>query len=167
MVSRRTVLSMAAALPIAACAGQSASQVTQEVVSDIGLVATGLNGALPALAQVAGISASTVATVGQYVGKVQTLASGVSTALSTSSALSTVQQIGSVIGQIATVAGPLLPPPWGTAVAAAEVLLPVIEAGVGMIVNATNSTAAPGAAAPVMSPDAARLILRGFAAQAP
>ena len=166
-MDRRHLLATAALLPLAACAppGQSGSAVTpSQVVNDIGLIATGLTGALPALG-LAGVSASTVATVGKYVSQISGLASSVSTALSTSAALPVVEQIGSVLQQILTVAGPLLPPPWGTAVMAAEVLLPVIESGVGMLVNA--ATPAPTAPAPLitMTPDQARQFLASVASK--
>jgi len=165
-MDRRHLLATAALLPLAACApGQSASSVTpSQVVNDIGLIATGLTGALPALG-LAGVSASTVATVGKYVSQISGLASSVSTALSTSAALPVVEQIGSVLQQILTVAGPLLPPPWGAAVMAAEVLLPVIESGVGMLVNA--ATPAPTAPAPLitMTPDQARQFLASVASK--
>lgn len=152
MINRRIFLRTTVLVPVGAlvaCAGyQSASQL----VTDVSLIASGLQGALPGLGT-AGVSASAVAQVGKYVSQLQTLAAGVSSALSPNA--STVQQVIAVVGQIASIAGPLLPPPWGTAIAAAEVLLPVIATAAGLV------TAPPTAAAvaPAMTPEQARLVL--------
>lgn len=158
---RRQVIRATLFLPIGlvvGCNGLTAAQVSAQVASDVSLIASGLAGALPGLASLGVISAEVVAKVGQYVGQLQQLASGVSTALSQTAAAPIVQQIGAVLSQIVAVAGPLLPPPWGTAIMAAQVLWPLIAAGVGLL-----TSNAPQAAA--MTPDTARLTLAGLAAK--
>lgn len=157
MVSRREVLGLIAAAPLAGCAAgtsTTANAIASQVVTDVGLIATGLAGALPGLVG-AGLSVSTVAAVGGYVNQLQSLAGSVTTALTTTSAQPVIQQILSVVEEIAAVAGPALPPPWGTAVLAAEVLLPVIASAVGIATAAGTTTAA----APAMTPAEARLVL--------
>lgn len=155
MVSRREVLGLLAAAPLAGCAGSTTtgSVIAGQVVTDVGLIATGLAGALPGLVG-AGLSTSTVATVGGYVNQLQSLASSVTTALTTTSAQPVIQQVLSVVEEIAAVAGPSLPPPWGLAVSAAEVLLPVLASAVGLVMTQTAT-----AAAPAMTPAEARLVL--------
>lgn len=156
MVSRREILGLLAVAPIAGCTASStttANTIAQQVVSDVGLIATGLQAALPGLTTTAGISATTVSKVGGYVSQLQSLASSVTTSLTTTSAQPVIQQVISVIGQIAAVAGPALPPPWGTAILAAEVLLPVIASAVGIAMASTS------AAAPAMTPSMARTVL--------
>lgn len=158
MVSRRELLRNTVALSalgaLAACnAGgvTAANTLGQQVVSDIGLIASGLAGALPGLTG-AGLSATAIGTVSGYISQIQGLASGISTALTTTAAQPIVQQITSVLGEIVSIAGPALPPPFGEAIMAAEVLIPVIATAVGIVSTAT-------AAAPAMSPAEARLIL--------
>lgn len=157
MVSRREMLGLIAAVPLAGCAGSTttANTIAQQVVSDVGLIATGLQAALPGLTTTAGVSATAVSKVSGYVTQLQSLASSVTTSLTTTSAQPVIQQIISVVGEIAAVAGPALPPPWGTAILAAEVLLPVVASAVGIAMASTSAAAA----APAMTPSMARTVL--------
>jgi hypothetical protein len=156
--NRRKVLMLlgaAAPLALAACSATSTtsgSTVAAQVVSDIGLIGSGLSGALPGLVS-AGLPAANIASVTSLVNNIVQTAAGVSTSLSTTAAQPAINQIIGVVGQIAAIAGPALPPPWGEALTAAEILLPVVAAAVGLVLP----SAAAGAAA--MSPDQARLIL--------
>lgn len=150
MVSRREVLGLIASAPLAGCAGSTTTgAIASQVVSDVGLIASGLAGALPGLT---GISASTASTITGYVNQLTSLAGGVTTLLTATSAQPIIQQVISIVEDIAAIAGPALPPPWGTAIMAAEVLLPVLASAVGIFMPAA-------AAAPAMSPSQARLVL--------
>jgi hypothetical protein len=170
MLSRRTLLTGVIVSPailapglIAGCqnlSGSSATQVAAQVVSDVGTIAAGLAGALPALGATGAVPAALVAKVGGWVATIQQVAGQVVNGMPQASAQPLVKQIEGLVNDIVmALAGVPLPPPFGPALAAAAVLLPVIETAIGLAV--------PGAArmtAAAMSPDEARLILRGAAA---
>lgn len=161
IMTRRALLRSTALVPIAAlaaCNGMSAAQIGQQVAGDVSLLGTGLAGALPGLVSLKVLTGADVSKVSGLVGQLTQLASGVSSALTQTAAQPVIQQIGGVLAQIAAVAGPLLPPPWGTAIMAAQVLFPVIASAVGLI-----SQAAPLAGP--MTPDQARAALRAAAAR--
>jgi len=161
LVSRRRLLAATAIVPAAvvlsACKGLTASQVAQQAVSDVKLIASGLAGALPSLGTAANIPAATVALIGQTIANIQTVADGVAAAASNIDAQPLVQQLEQLLnGAVGALAGLALPAPFGPALTAAVVLLPVIEALVGIVIG-------PKAAAMAMPVDTAREILAAAA----
>jgi len=161
LVSRRRLLSATSIIPVAvalnACKGLTAPQIAAQAVSDVKLIASGLVGALPSLGTAAGIPAATVAAVGAGIAKLQTVADAIGQAASNVDAQPLVQQLETLLNAaVGSLAGMALPAPFGPALTAATVLLPVIESLVGLVI-------APKAAASAMSPDTAREILTAAA----
>jgi hypothetical protein len=147
-------VSIIALLAVSACAGQTGNQVAQTVVTDANTLATGLAAELPALAALPGANAAAIAKIEADVADLQKATSALSASLTTTQAQPLVQQIEADVNALISV-GATLPLPAGINVAfqAAEVLLPVLEAGVNM--------AAPVGVAPGhMTPDQALAILR-------
>lgn len=146
---------------LAGCArlqGLSASQQLDQVASDVATIANGLAAVLPRLGQVRGIDPATVAKVGGYVTDLQKLSTALAKARTTPQAQPLVKQVESVVNAIAgSLVGLALPPPIGPAVAAAGVLLPVVETAVNLVVP-------PTPAAGGMTPDQARALLQSLAA---
>ncbi len=158
------VLAVAAAIAFVGCTASPGTTTTitstaSRLASDVNLVATGLAAALPAIAQVPGVPAATIAQINADLASIQKDAAAVQAATAANGAApaSTVQEIASVVGDIATVALPLVP--GGSAIVpvvqAAEALLPGILSAADVV--------AAGAPANAMDPSSARLILRGAA----
>lgn len=145
-LKRRHLLMTAALAPVAgalaACSstGSTSSMTPTQVITDIGLVAGGLAGALPGLVT-AGLPAASIASVTGLVNQIQSAADAVSASLTTTAAAPIVTQIVGVLAQIAATVGPALPAPFGTALAAAQILLPVIAAAVGLVSSAPSTAA--------------------------
>jgi hypothetical protein len=152
-------VSVIALLAVSACAGQTGNQVAQTVVTDANTLATGLAAELPALAALPGANTAAIAKIKADVADLQKATSALSASLTTTEAQPLVQQIEADVNALVA-AGATLPLPAGVSVAfqAAEVLLPVLEAGVSMAVPA-------GAAANAMTPDQAVAVLKAAAAQ--
>lgn len=143
-------VSMLAAGPLllSACStGQSASQVTAQVLTDINLEASGLANALPMLAAQHSIPPATVGQAEALVAKVQAAAATMSATVTSAQAQATGTQIETdVNGLVSLLAGMPLPPAISGVLQAAVVLLPIIEAGVGMVVPVGASPSAMSAA---------------------
>lgn len=142
---------VSAPILLAGCAtGQTPSQVTAQVLTDINLEASGLANALPLMTT---LPAATKTQAAALIAKVQAAAATMSAAVSKAAAQATVTQIETDVNAlVGLLAGMPLPPQVSGVLQAAVVLLPIIEAGVGMAVPVG---AAPGA----MSPAQARLTL--------
>jgi hypothetical protein len=147
-------VSVLALLAVTACAGQTAAQVTQTVVSDANTLATGLAAELPALAALPGANTVAIAKIEADVADLQKADAALSASLTTTAAQPIVQQIEADVNGLVSV-GATLPLPASVSLAfqAAEVLLPVLEAGVNMAVPV-------GAAANAMTPAQALAILK-------
>lgn len=166
-MNRRQILAASAWLPIgyvvsgmSSCGGVAV--VSQQAAQDVSLIANGLSSALSGLGNVQGISASLVGTVGSYVAAIQKVASSVTAGMANATAASAVQQIETLLNSIVgALAGLALPSPFGPVLAAATVLLPIVEAAIGMVVAAVH----PAPAASAMTPDAARLVLQAATAK--
>ena len=142
--SRRSLLALASLVPftfIAGCAVSSTSQL-QTVVSDINLIATSLNAALPAFAAISGITPTALAKVQSAVADLVAVASAAGTADTATQMQPLVQRVESDVNSVVSaLAGLPLPPQLSVPIEAASVLLPVIEAAVGVVVTSTtNST---------------------------
>jgi hypothetical protein len=156
-MKRRTILSIAALAPLAACAGQTPSQIAAEVVSDAGLIASGFTAEMPLITALTGVPAATLATFSGYLSSAIAVAKSVSADLTVTAAVPLVQQIGTYVSDalaLATTAplNGLLPPGVLPVLEAASALLPVLEAAVGM----AGASTAPA----LMAPDVARATLR-------
>lgn len=137
-IDRRALLGMfAVSTPFllmgAQCATQvgqigTAANVTSQLVADVQGIASGLQVQFPSIAKA--LTSAQATQVQGYLGTLSSLASSIGTSLSQGAAQPKVSQIISVVQQIAGVAGPLLPPPWGIAISAAIALLPAIAAAV-------------------------------------
>lgn len=167
-LSRRRLLAGAALLTLAACA--NAVQVVDTVAQDAAAIAGGLKGVLPQVGTIVGVPAATVAKVGQYVADIQSAAGAVQAAAGSAPGQATaVQQIATavngIVGALAAFSA-VLPSPVSAALAAASVLLPVIESAVGLVIPKTAAIALPppvAAQAATMTPDKALATLQQLA----
>ncbi len=146
---RRDILSIVpliAALNLTGCAGTAATPT--QLATDVNLIASGLSAAIASISQIPGVSATVVSQLQADLATIQADAAKVA---STPQA-SIVQEIGTVVQAVATIALPLIP--GGSAVAAtvqaAVSLLPAVLAAAG--VNGVTIAAQ-------FTPDQARLIL--------
>lgn len=145
----------------AALQGASASQQIGQAAGDVATIADGLAAILPRLGHVADIDPATVAKIGGYVADLQTLSASLAKAGTTAQARPLVKQVESFVNAIAgSLAGLALPPPIGPAIAAAGVLLPVVETAVNLAVPATPRAGG-------MTPAEARRYLKKLAARHP
>lgn len=141
MLSRRQILGSAAVLVLSGCAGGAPSSTLQKAISDAGLIASGLAGAVKQLVP-EGISSNIVAKATAVVTDIQEAVAAMASADSASSAQPLVTRIETDFNALVGVfAGLPLPPPLGTAIQAAAVLLPVIETAVGLIVSGVQASA--------------------------
>lgn len=154
-VHRRLLLLGLAALPAATLAGcASGPAVAPDTINDINLIATALKALMPQLGQVAGLSAAAMDTATQAIMDIQAAADAVTTADAIAAAQRLVVRIASdVSAVIDALSAAELPDALGRALQAASVLLPIIEAAVGLAAPA-------GAATGVMTPAQARAALR-------
>ena len=166
MLTRRELLSrtiLAAPLGFALYGCANANQIAATVASDASLIATGLQGALANIStlNISGLTADKMQTIGLALVGLKSVASALALATTTAQAQPLVQQLetdlNAIVGALAALP---LPPQISVALQAAAILLPVIEAAVGMVIP----TPRPTAPAPQhLTPDQARLILQGFA----
>jgi len=122
------------------------------VAQDVATIAAGLQGALQNIPNVPPAVATALADLSKE-------AAALSAASSQTGQQSVVKTVEADLNAVVAAAGSLpLPPPAGTAIQAAEVLLPVIEAGVNLVA---------GVSAPIngMTPAEARLILKADVAK--
>ena len=166
MLNRRMVLLGSTAL--GGCATFNAN--AGKVATDVGLIADGLKGVLTQLGSlnIPQLTPSVMSTVGSAVASLEALAQQIAAASSTAAQQPLVQQIYTYVSRIVAVLTPILaaiPATAGIAVAlqAAQVLLPIIFAAVNLVLPA-SAPAVPGSIP--LTPDEARLILRGKAQMA-
>jgi hypothetical protein len=148
---RRHILSALpffAALNLTGCAGTTTTTTPTQLATDVNLIASGLSSAIASISQIPGVSAAIVSQLQADLATIQADAAQVANA--TQPAI--VQEIGTVVQAVATIALPLIP--GGSAVAAtvqaAVSLLPVVLATAGV-------SGAP--VATQFTPEQARLIL--------
>lgn len=162
---RLLALTPAAAIALAGCAGGApgapSAQNVAVAIQDVGLIATGLGNALPQLAalNVPGLTPQVLATCKTALLGIQACAQAIKGATTPEAAQPTVAQVETYLNAIVgALAGLPLPPPINTALLAATILLPLIEAAVNMAVPPSTTLPAP-AATPAMTPDQARGVL--------
>ena len=153
------------AVPLALAACGPTNNVIATVSDDAIVIANGLQAILPRLATVAGMSTSTLAIIANAVASLQATAQALKGASSTAQAQGFVQKIETYVNTIVSVLASFnLPPPIGDVLTAADVLLPIIEVAVGLVLPAR---ARYRAMATTMAPDKARTILRNAEAVCP
>ena len=171
--TRRTLLSTAALLPLAACAGQTAAQVSAVIVTDLGNALKAIGNAVPAIAKAdpalipAAVQAQVVALAAQGAGVVSAVSASM-TATAAAPALAKAEaDLNAVLSALAAV--PMIPPPYSLIIAAAAVVAPMIE---GYISGITGAAAAPASTsvramvarvAPAMTVAQAEAVLAGAA----
>lgn len=134
-----------------------------QVASDVATIVNGLEATVPAIAAAAGLSSAAAQAVTTALSSLQTLATSVSNAASTTAQKPLIQQIEADINTIVATAAaiPGLPAEVTLALEAAEALLPVIEAIVGLVVT-TPATPRPGLVR--RTPTHVRALLKAVAA---
>lgn len=153
MIQRRTLL-LAGTAALAGCA----TLTPAAIASDVQLVATGVQALAPLLGPL-GVPAATIAQVVALAADVSAQVTSVGSVVSSLTPPSNIQAIVTDVNAIATVALPLLPnTPSGNSaraiILAAQALLPGILASAGLPV--------PTGAAPGVSPDDARAVLKSL-----
>ena len=152
-MNRRTLL-LAGAAALTGCANLTPAAIA----SDVQLVATGVQALAPLLGPL-GVPAATIAQVVALAADVSAQVTSVGSVISSLTPPSNVAAIVTDVNAIATLATPLLPnTPAGNSaraiIVAAQALLPGILASAGLPV--------PTGAAPGMSPDDARSLLKSL-----
>lgn len=159
-MNRRNLI-LAAPFALAGCNVPDAT--VAQVSSDVSAIASSLQQVLGQIGSVSGVSAATVSTVGTAVADIQALATAISGAASVAVQKPLVQRLEGYVGAVVAALVPLsavLPPPIPQVVMAVSILLPIVEAAVGMILPAQAT-----AARPAMSSDQARVLLRSYGAK--
>ena len=169
-MNRRLLLAGTAAL--AACSTSATVPVTslQTALTDVQTITSGITSAIALLTADATlqIPAATQAAIASALADVQGAAASIATSISVSAAttVSYVQafatSLNSVIAYAVTI--PAIPVPYSLALQAATVLLPIVEAEVGLTAARLPAVAA---VKPGLTPDAARAYLKGLAAVRP
>lgn len=162
-MQRRHFLALAPSVALGGCL-TGPDQAIATVANDAKLIASGLQGVLVQLGNlnVAGLTPAILATVGSAVTNLQAVADAIAGVATNAAAQPLVQKIETYVNTIVSALAVLpLPPPISTALQAAAILLPIIEAAVGMVLPASTARAAKGLA---LTPDQARLVLAGSSA---
>lgn len=156
LLHRRLVLAGLAALPVAPLVGcvSGAPSVPPAALSDLNLIADALEALMPQLGLVSGLSAAAINTATQAITDLQAAADAVAAADTIAAARPIVARIASdVSAVIGALSAANLPEALTRALQAASVLLPIIEAAVGLAASA-------GAGISTMTPAQARATLR-------
>jgi hypothetical protein len=161
MLSRRNLVALSACVVgLLACSRPDVNPALGAVAEDVETIASGLRGALSGLGGVAGIAPSTVAAIGAAVADLRPISGQLAKAASTEAAQALVRQADADVNAIiAALQGvPALPQKIQLALTAAAVLLPSVDASVGLIMPTNAATAARRTTVP-MTQDMARAIL--------
>lgn len=155
---------LVASVALFACqSGTSTPTTLSAWAQDASLFSNGVAAAVPQVANITGIPATQAALIQQSLTQAAQFAGQLATITDPASAASTLSKVEAALNAALAAIAPfsaLLPPPFGIVLSAAQVLLPVLEA---VITPATAHR--PTAAQQSMSPDTARLVLRGAAAR--
>ena len=139
---------------LSACSTATVSSVSATVVSDVNLIGSALQTALPSLQILTGLNTTQASSVIPKVESIIGLAATFTTTVAQNTAQTIVTQINADFAALETaLAGLPLPPNVSTVMAAIGVLLPVIDVAIGL---AAPAMASPGR----MTPDEARVALR-------
>ncbi len=137
---------------LAGCNGTPGAAITTaitigpQLVADVQGIAAKLAATFPALQ---GVTSSDVwAKVQVLLPQLGTAASALNATLTQDAAKPFVTKAVDILTQIAGIAGPWIPQPWGLMVQGAVALIPLIQAGVGLL---TNTAPAAGGMAPAQA----------------
>src|SRR5579859_5337064 len=164
MLTRRSVLILGAAAPLAGCQffkGQTPAQVTVDIANELTMLGNEFVAAIPPLSAAGVLSASAMATITSDVSLFDTTAKQVTTTLTANMALPTVQQLEGDFNGMVVVASGLAPPPFGTCLAVAAVLLPFIENELNALIAGTQPPSPTVPPAPASVKMRALLPVRG------
>lgn len=148
MLTRRTLVSITPAVAatgfLAACSGSSTTPA--QIVADVQNAVTALSNGFSAVVKQApnAVPAATAATITAALAQAASMLGSLSTNLTATEAAPKVQQIEQAINTVisAAAAVPLIPPPFSTALGAAAIVLPIIEAWVNSILPPAPAPAA-------------------------
>lgn len=145
MFTRRAVFSTASMVALAACAGQTAAQVSAQIVTDLNNAVTALGNVVPALAKADPklIPAAVQTQILAYAAQAQGVLASVSTSMTATAAAPALQQAEADLNAIldALAAVPLIPPPYAEIIAAAAVAAPMIEGYIATLIGPTPKAA--------------------------
>jgi hypothetical protein len=165
-VNRRSLLAATAVIvPLSGCAALNSGTLDKnlaDAIAKVKLVANGLQGVLSQLAAMPslGLPSNVLASIGNYVSLINGAATSMASVTTIAAAQPVVQKIETYLNALVTVAANFLPPPIGTIVSAASLLLPIIEGLVGLVLAPSAPTARrASAAAPTMTQAQAELVL--------
>lgn len=153
-MNRRNLLAGVSALALGGCASFS----TGAIATDVSNLSGGLQGMLVQIGQIGlNIPTAIMSAVGTAIASLQKAADAIAATYTTAQALPLVQQVAAYVNAVvaALTTVPSLPSIISGILTAAQAILPIIEAAVGMLVGAV--TASP------MSPSQARAILAASA----
>ncbi len=144
--TRRALLSATPLLAVAACAGQTAAQVSAQIVTDLNNAIAALSNAVPAIAKAdpsllpAAVQAQILSDAAQAQG-VLTSVSNSMTATAAAPALQKAEaDLNAILAALAAV--PLIPPPYSMIIAAAAMVAPMVEGYIATLLG-TPTKAAP------------------------
>jgi hypothetical protein len=162
-MNRRHILAFAGSgMLLAGCSTLTATTtLNTTVISDVTTIANGLAGILPVIDTITGLSGTALSDIASAITDLQSLAAQFTTVTSISGAQPLVQQvetdINTVVAALAMV--PVLPPMVEVALQAVNLLLPIIEAAVNLVVSRQLTQRSPAH----MTPDQARRVLQALA----
>lgn len=139
----------------------SGSTIAAVVATDVQIVGAGLKGALADFTALTGVDTTAIE---NDISAIFTAAESVTDTVEKNIAQPIVTQIGADFAALVAVLPADLPAVVADVISAVKTLLPIIEAGVGIIATSADLKAAMSAN--TMDPDRARLILQAHAAKA-
>ncbi len=158
-MKRRALIAMAPLMAIVACSGAGSTVNVSQIAADAAAISGGLAGATNAIGTLVKIPPGTQVQIEQALTDIQAASASIAQQNSAAGAQpyvrALVQATNALVAAAAVIPG--IPPQYQAVFAAASALLPAIEAAAGI-------AAGSGAAAP-MTPEEARLVLRGAALQ--
>lgn len=138
--------------------GTEGATIAEDVVTDIQLIGSGLSGALAGFESATGLDADLINKIQTYIANIKTATATITTTVETNIAKPVVSQIMADFSALKSVlSGVTLPAVITDIMNAVTVVLPYIEAGVGMLTAATVGDAEKAG----ITVDEARLILKG------
>ena len=144
--TRRAMLSATPFLAVSACAGQTAAQVSAQVVTDINNAVAALSNAIPAAAKADPklLPPAAQTQIMTWLADAQGVLASVSTSMTATAAAPALQKaeadLNAVLAALAAV--PLIPPPYSMAIAAAAVAAPFIEGYLNSVLGVPTKAAA-------------------------
>ncbi len=152
--TRRALLSATPLLAVAACAGQTAAQVSAQIVADLNNAIAALSNAVPAIAKAdpSLLSVSVQTQIQTYAADARGVLTSVSTTMAATSAAPALSKAEADLNAIlaALAAVPLIPPPYSMIIAAAAMVAPMVEGYIATLTGPSPATAPKAATAPTM-----------------